>query len=106
VAIRIADQARVLLVPRFWRNNAKPELNDTLVAIKGPHNLGVRPCSEEFSGWKTVEKPFQMGHPLCICASCQGGGFPFGKADEIWSYLFSTSKQPFQDSSGDHFDMS
>ena len=72
----------------------------------------------EFSVWKTVEN---LSKWAILCAfvhparSCQGGGFPFGKAEEIWSYLFSTSKQPFQDSSGttnfgdeflDHFDMS
>jgi len=34
---------------------------------------------------------------VAIRIADQGGGFPFGKADEIWSYLFSTSKQPFQE---------
>ena len=29
--------------------------------------------------------------------SPQGGGISCGKSEEIWSYLFSTSMQPFQD---------
>ena len=38
--------------------------------------------------------------------SGQGGGIPFGKADEIWSYLFSTSTQPFQDDGARAFESS
>ena len=39
-----------------------------------------------------------FSHPQMKCSrSGQGGGIPFGKNDEIWSYLFSTSTQPFQD---------
>eukprot|EP00434_Breviolum_minutum_P041326 symbB.v1.2.036764.t1/scaffold5262.1/size29222/1 len=34
---------------------------------------------------------------VAIRIADQGGGIPFGKNDEIWSYLFSTSTQPFQD---------
>mmetsp|Transcript_2886 Transcript_2886/g.6247 ORF Transcript_2886/g.6247 Transcript_2886/m.6247 type:complete len:416 (-) Transcript_2886:246-1493(-) len=34
---------------------------------------------------------------VAIRIADQGGGVPFGKADEIWSYRFSTSKQPVQE---------
>jgi len=34
---------------------------------------------------------------VAIRISDRAGGVPDGKADEIWSYLFSTSEQPFQD---------
>jgi len=34
---------------------------------------------------------------VAIRISDQAGGVPAGKADEIWSYLFSSSRQPFQD---------